>query len=464
MTQFVSTDETKEEDKKTKVNHFYFNMWAMLFQSRLKQIKEGKKNLKFTMGELEFSTIILNICMNYPYDIEKFTFLRKIADYMFVKTRRFYTFMFLLFFFNFILFLAQITMVTGGMVRVLLVIQGVIQVFFFISELIQIADRKLDYLRSIYNLTDLAHFIIFCFYTKIRWNDTESTIPQAEFIGKVRTFDEQTQLTVLNLAIIITGTIKIMYFIRVYKAIGWIVELVERCLFDVKEFTFFFIGIMGLFGTMFIIAGVYPFDDTDAEAYFLFWITVFRNCIGDIQDLEYPFWQGMLTKNVTSAAGDIEQQFQTGPVLMVFFIFTIFAVLLFLMIIVLLNFLIAVISQTYENVMTTRTSTTYLHYAELNRECRLNLHSFGMDQQMNPFILSCECSSEMMAGEWEGFINTIKSVVNFETRNNKKRIDILRRQMREDFSYQLDYRVGRMKWEIKYELRDLQKVAMAKKK
>ena len=268
----------------------------------------------------------------------------------------------------------------------------------------------------------------------------------------------------MNLAILITGTIKIMYFIRVYKAIGWIVELVERCLFDVKEFTFFFIGIMGLFGTMFIIAGVYPFDDTDAESYFLFWITVFRNCIGDIQDLEYPFWKEVLKKTVAGDNSANVTEFNTGPVLMVFFIFTIFIVLLFLMIIVLLNFLIAVISQTYENVMTTKTSTTYLHYAELNRECRLNLHSFGLDQQMHPFILSCECSSEMQAGDWEGFINTVKSVVQFEHRNNKKRIDLLRKQQHQDMAYQLDYRISRMKWEFKYELKELKSVAMAKKK
>lgn len=244
-------------------------------------------------------------------------------------------------------------------------------------------------------MTDLIHFIIFLAYLTIRWDDNESTIPTAEFIGKVRTFEQQLWLTTLNLAIIMTGTIKIMYFIRVYKAIGWIVELVERCLYDVKEFTLFFLAVMGLFGAMFFITGVYPFDGTDPEQYFLFWITVFRDCIGDIQDLEYPFWNAhkVITKTlVVDGREETVSEMQAGPVLMIFFILTIFTVLLFLMIIVLLNFLIAVISQTYENVMTTKTSTTYRHYAELNRECRLNLHSFGLDQSMHPFILSCECS------------------------------------------------------------------------
>ena len=122
LNKYEASDDTKEEDKKIKVKHFYFNMWALLFHHRLQQIRTAKKKLKFTMGELEFSTIILNIAQNYPYDIEKFTFLRKIADHMFVKTKQFYTFMFLLFFFNFVLFLIQITIITGDLVRILLVV------------------------------------------------------------------------------------------------------------------------------------------------------------------------------------------------------------------------------------------------------------------------------------------------------------------------------------------------------
>ena len=56
------------------------------------------------MSELDFSTTLLNLINNYSLDIDQFTFLRKITDYMFVKTKRFYTFMFLLYTFNFAIF------------------------------------------------------------------------------------------------------------------------------------------------------------------------------------------------------------------------------------------------------------------------------------------------------------------------------------------------------------------------
>ena len=49
---------------------------------------------------------------------------------------------------------------------------------------------------------------------------------------------------------------KIMYYVRVFEKIGWIVELVSQCLNDIKTFTLFFIFILLVFGTMFHVAGV----------------------------------------------------------------------------------------------------------------------------------------------------------------------------------------------------------------
>ena len=92
------------------------------------------------MSELDFSTTLLNLINNYSLDIDQFTFLRKITDHMFVKTKRFYTFMFLLYTFNFAIFITQISLVTGDNVKTMLMVQLVIQIFFFINELIQIAD------------------------------------------------------------------------------------------------------------------------------------------------------------------------------------------------------------------------------------------------------------------------------------------------------------------------------------
>ena len=58
-------------------------------------------------------------------------------------------------------------------------------------------------------------------------NDMENSLPSKDVIdNNVRTLDQQVTLTSLNLLMVITGVFKLMFFIRVYEGIGWIVELV----------------------------------------------------------------------------------------------------------------------------------------------------------------------------------------------------------------------------------------------
>ena len=70
----------------------------------------------------------------------------------------------------------------------------------------------------------------------------------------------------------------------------------------------------------------------------------------------------------------------------------------------------------------------------------------------------------MQAEDWEGFINTVKSVVVNEHKINKKKIDRLRLQYQQDMAMQMDYRISRMKMEFKYELKELRAVIMDKTK
>ena len=142
-------------------------------------------------------------------------------------------------------------------------------------------------------------------------------------------------------------------------------------------FAFFFLGIIFFFGTMFITAGMFEFEESDLLTYYEFWIGIFRFCIGDIPDPEYTFWTNYKEEQVVAKW-------------MIVFILILYVSLIFLMLIVLLNFLIAVISQTYENVMTRKLYTEYMHKAVLNRECRLNLKSFGLGGLIDTFILSAQ--------------------------------------------------------------------------
>ena len=136
-----------------------------------------------------------------------------------------------------------------------------------------------------------------------------------------------------------------------------------------------------------------------------------RYSIGDIfKRPTYKYW---------------EQEDTAGSTYMICLILLIFVGLLFMMIIVLLNFLIAVISQTYEDVMSRKIVTTILQMAEMNRECRLILDALNQDRTLPPFILSTEKIDADMKETWQGFIVTIKNHINDNSNFTNERLALV---------------------------------------
>ena len=84
----------------------------------------------------------------------------------------------------------------------------------------------------------------------------------------------------------------------------------------------------------------------------------FRNSIGDLAPPDYSFWLDEDKVNISS----------TVKVIMIYTIWVIWVLKGIIMIIVLLNFLIAVISQTYERVFSMKIICMYTDKAELNLE------------------------------------------------------------------------------------------------
>ena len=92
----------------------------------------------------------------------------------------------------------------------------------------------------------------------------------------------------------------------------------------------------------------------------------------------------------------------------------------FFVVIILLNFLIAVISQSYENVMNKQDIKKYEYIADLNEEALMMINSLprmkrtfdGEKQQLvkkNQLIVSIKTKEDQEdTEEWVGFIQTIK--------------------------------------------------------
>ena len=88
-------------------------------------------------------------------------------------------------------------------------------------------------------------------------------------------------------------------------------------------------------------------------------------------------------------------------------------------VIILLNFLIAVISQSYENVMNSKTILEYKDVADLNKEIQVFLAAINVCKWNEPLIrnnkmilsLKADVGLNEESNEWVGFVQTMKIFV-----------------------------------------------------
>lgn len=97
------------------------------------------------------------------------------------------------------------------------------------------------------------------------------------------------------------------------------------------------------------------------NANFVFAITSYRNSISDIQVPQYPFWTKVTQLEQGAAYGHV----------MIACIWGIWLINQFFITIILLNFLIAIIVQSYESVMSKSIINIYSTKAAWNRDYRI---------------------------------------------------------------------------------------------
>ena len=170
----------------------------------------------------------------------------------------------------------------------------------------------------------------------------------------------------------------------------------------------FFISI---FYICFEIAGAeFPSKDySNMPPEFMSWMDIFRNSIGDIQSPKYSFWIDFIDEH-------------TSAYVMIALIWIVWVGELFFVLIILLNFLIAIISQSYEAVMMQQNMNKYRHRSQLNRECRMTMSFLRWDTTLGPFVLATNVSDSQGDGEWYGFIHTIKRYVYNELHHIKLKV------------------------------------------
>ena len=80
--------------------------------------------------------------------------------------------------------------------------------------------------------------------------------------------------------------------------------------------------------------------------------------------------------------------------------------------IILLNFIIAIISHSYDSVMAKATKFRYLQRADMNLECRIVMKFFSLLNKMDQFVLAAHQEEEEQEDdEFGGFVKTIEKYV-----------------------------------------------------
>ena len=135
---------------------------------------------------------------------------------------------------------------------------------------------------------------------------------------------------------IILSVSKLLSLLRMYPRFSKLVKSILVVLHEMAYFLAFFWIFCFVFGILNIVAGI-TFDDGDYPDINFFWfqsITSFRNSLGDLQSPDYSYWR-------KDKKGPIET-------FMVYYSWVLFNNQIIFMVVVLLNFLLGIITQSYE--------------------------------------------------------------------------------------------------------------------
>mgnify|MGYP006099326073 CR=1 FL=1 len=135
---------------------------------------------------------------------------------------------------------------------------------------------------------------------------------------------------------------------------------------------------------------------------------------------------------------------------MIYCIWFVWLINQYVVLIILLNFLIAIISQSYDNVMSKQIMSKYQNRSSINRELRLTMKAIGIKFKMNVLTMSATCSQGGNGdNSWDGFVKTIKKFVKRENYEIKNRFQSEIKDVRRDMTAQ----ITKVKVDLKNEIR-----------
>jgi hypothetical protein len=274
----------------------------------------------------------------------------------------------------------------------------------FSIELVQMSQQGLEYFMG-WNLVDFSLFSIFLTFQYLRYMQVEhSALTRPE----------------VKLCLVVIAFMKLLFFVRIFEEYGFLVQMIILCLKDLTPFIVSYLVFLFVFTVCFVVLKMEldpEVDGAEGLTYFQkMLLQTFRTAIGE---LGMPVYSDILAKE--------DSLFRTMNIFLIWACW--FSQTLF-MLVIMLNFLIAVITSTYERVINYQIIISYMHKADLNQE-NYNLMAFFVNQPEYRVIVF---SSGMNTGSLEDdqlceVCELIKKFVSQENKEVKCNHDLLMKQI-----------------------------------
>ncbi|CDW78074.1 wd-40 repeat protein [Stylonychia lemnae] len=276
-------------------------------------------------------------------------------------------------------------------------ILSILILLYFLMHEIKQAQLKDGYLKELWNLFDFSLIFVYVFMNFI------------EFLT-----DYQNILIVLQILIVVLSFIKVNFFLRIYDNFSFLVTMISSVFADIKYFFGFFIIFIVQFGLILSILfqdqWIEEYDNISSISYFLM---AFRISSGDFNTDGYKDQQSYL----------------------VIITWIIWIVAVLVLNVVFMNFIIAVISESYERIMQKQVAEQFRVKVQLIAERELyfkeddlqNRQYFPHHLILRKPINQAESENgnfafQLYIGELQGFMKDIKETINNSAKKTKSEI------------------------------------------
>lgn len=388
----------EEVDEVFDITHSYIDLRLMLMNEKMKKLVSDDFDESQVILSDDFDIANLISSQEHNMDFYLQYSIQRMIDYQFQKTKHFMQKLWIMYLmFCYVPFILSIMIDSDLVDSIFLTMALIIQILFFLNECINIKQEPLEYFRDVWNQTDLAEFIVYLIFYCIKFNESFS---------QVKDFTE----ILLSLFILILGFFKVLFYLRIYDDFGFLVSMIYKTMQQLIPFLVFFFLWVFFFSMCFIILQTeiddrfYPAVNRDISLF----LHTYRNSIGDIFEPQY-------TRLLETEDNLFTPTQRTQNTVLIVIIWFTWLGNQFLNLIILLNFLIAVISQVYDQVVAQQKLVMYKDKADMNREYYMLLKFFDQLGSFDTIGLSLlRVDTSIDQNENLGFVQSIKNAILIE--------------------------------------------------